>query len=404
MTTTKSISDIISIQNSCKALIEELFEYETRPNDDIRQGYKNAKIDEALRLEILEYDSYDDVLSLSVDTDEYYRNRLGQNDETNIAVIAEQLQKFKRALHTFNIRVQNSENTDKEVKTIYQILTKIPALLRYNLQAIASNSIFAFKNEPNFDIKMLNLNVCKDEIQELIKASKKVDNLLKRERGFLKSINSIKVYTAVIKMKRNSLNLEGAFRHLFDDIKNYINQSVQDGIFIKKLKKLKELKDNNLLSKNSDIDEVAKKTPSVAKAVKEKRIVPDDQFFLFSDALHEIIKTRQITIVPTRITTPLEYDITSVQAVKKVLYNYPLLHKTFLAQNQQKKLDLISFLHTQNIEPKRILGVFVRMIKNYSKHYEIQENSIMIENCNYLDVRPQTSLNTTPNKSNTYVN
>jgi hypothetical protein len=48
--------------------------------------------------------------------------------------------------------------------------------------------------------------------------------------------------------------------------------------------------------------------------------------------------------------------------------------------------------------------VFVRMIKNYSKHYEIQENSIMIENCNYLDVRPQTSLNTTPNKSNTYVN
>ena len=80
------------------------------------------------------------------------------------------------------------------------------------------------------------------------------------------------------------------------------------------------------------------------------------------------------------------------------MYNYPLLHKTFLAQDE---VDLISFLHTQNIENRRILGVFVRMIKNYSKHYDIQENSIMIENCNYLDVRPPTSFTTTSNKSKT---
>jgi len=166
MTITKNITDIISIQNSCKDIVQELYTYESRANDVIRNNYKNAKIDDAIRFDIIEYDNYDDELALSSDTEDYYKTRLGQQDETNISFISDKLEKLKTLLQTYNIRKRNNENTDKNIKQIYKLLNQIPSLLRYNLQAISSNSIFAFKNEPNFDIKI-------NELKNIIKKYKK---------------------------------------------------------------------------------------------------------------------------------------------------------------------------------------------------------------------------------------
>ena len=46
MRTSKNIIDIINIQNSCKHVIQELYNHESRPNDTIRATSKYAKIDE----------------------------------------------------------------------------------------------------------------------------------------------------------------------------------------------------------------------------------------------------------------------------------------------------------------------------------------------------------------------
>jgi hypothetical protein len=192
MTTTKNITDIIAIQNSCKDIIQELYTYESRPNNIVRANYTNSKIDEAIRFDIIEYDNYDDELLLSSDTEDYYKTRLGQQDETNISFIGDKLEKLKTLLQTYNIRIKNNENCDKNIKQIYKLLNQIPSLLRYNVQVVSSNSVFAFKNEPNFDIKMIKLNVCQDEIIQLANTSDKIDFFIKEQKLFFKSIDNYK--------------------------------------------------------------------------------------------------------------------------------------------------------------------------------------------------------------------
>ena len=64
----KNVSDVIGIQNACKDLIQELYAYESRPNDVIRDSHKTSKLDEAIRFDIIEYDAFTDELSLSADT------------------------------------------------------------------------------------------------------------------------------------------------------------------------------------------------------------------------------------------------------------------------------------------------------------------------------------------------
>ena len=383
MAITKNIIDIINVQNSCKEIIQELYDYESRPNDILRATNKSAKIDEAVRLEILEYDEFEDELSLSHDTEDYYKTRLGQNSDTYIGLIGEKLEKLRTQLSNYNIRIKNIESTDKEIKNIYKILNQIPSLLKYNLHAIASNSIFAFKNEPNFDIKMLNLQTCQDEIEELINASNSVDSILQEQYNFLKTMRNKKINSVVLKLKHNSAELEGAFRKLYDDIKNYINQSIKDGEFIKKLQRLKEIKDDNRLFRDTNIEELSQVKRPIATNIREKKIHPDDRIHDYIDTIREIIDARELELKNTKEDSPLSDDFSENIEIQKTLYNYPKLNADFLAQEK----DLITFLTHIKIEETRLLGVFVRMLKNFSSKYQINyENFITIDDRKYIEI------------------
>ena len=384
MSLNKNITEIIKVQNSCRDVIQELYNYERRPNDVIRETYKNAKIDEAIRLDIIEYDSFDDELSLTSDTQEYYKTRLGQNSETTINSIDDKLAKLKTQLTYYNKRVNAQESTDKEIRFIYRILNQIPTLLRYNLYAISSNSIFAFKNEPNFEIKMDKLEISKKEIQQLVEALVSVDNFLKEQQNFFKSMNNHKINSLILKINRNSLELEYSFRMLYEDIKKFINKSIKDGIFIKKLQRLRELKQEGLLSEKTDIDERISKQKMVVTSLKDKKIHPDDRVFDYIDTIEKIIQQRKIQLQDTKEETELSYDIDEVVKIEKTLYNYTKLHKEFLNQDD----DLATFLQKSSIDKFKLLGVFVRLLKNYFLNYEVDyDNFIEIDKRKYVIVK-----------------
>ena len=369
--TTKNIKEIISIENYCRDIIQELYTYESRPYDEVVKNIQNiTKLEEAIRLEIIEYDNFDDELSLSVDTQEYYKTRLGQNSETNIGEIGDKLTKLKNLLNDYNIRQRANEDSTKEIKSIYKILNKIPSIFKYNLQSLSSTTIFTFKNESNFEIKMNNLKRCKDEISKLSDALKEVDRVIDEEWNFLKNIDDRKINFAIHKIKRNSADFERSFAQLYDDILNFINQSIKDGKFIKHLKKLKQLKSDNRLIKNTNIEDLIAKKQAISPKVKESKILSDDKMYLYAEQIQDILKARKNIITNRQKPTPIDYDINENIKVSKKLYNYPKIHREFL--NQER--DLISFLlnYSQKIEEEKLMGVFVRLIKNYADEYKIE--------------------------------
>ena len=381
----KNISDIIGIQNSCKELIQELYVYESRPNDLIRDSHKTSKLDEAIRFEIIEYDEFTQELSLSSDTLEYYEVRLGENTQTNIGLVGDKLSKLHKELGFYNKRVKNSEPVDKEIKVIYNLLTQIPSLLKHNLRAIATNSIFAFKSEPNFEIKMEKLKISKDEIAKLIEATYACDEFLKNQHNFFKAMDNYKINSVILRFKRESITLEKAFIKLFDDIKNFINQSIKDGELIKKLQKLKALKDEKKLMSSTNIEEISKKQKIISKSKKVKKIHPDDQILIYLDTIRKIIDFRELELEDSRVDSALKYDINEVsKPVERKLYNYQKLNESFLSQDE----DLMSFLVNKNIDNQRLLGVFIRMLKNYSDKYEVDSKTyVKYNNREYVEVK-----------------
>ena len=380
----KNIIDIVRIQNSCREVIQELYNYETRPNEAIRQNYTNAKIDDAIGLDIIEYDSVEDELSLTSDTEEYYKTRLGQNTQTTISSIDDKLEKLKIQLNYYNKRIIVNESTEKEIRFISKILNQIPALLRYNLYAISSNSVFAFKNEPNYEIKMDKLSVSKEELNQLTQASKSVDIFLKEQKKFFKSMNNHRINSLVLKIVKNSLELEYSFSMIYEDIKKFINKSIKDSEFIKKLQRLRELKQQNILFEKTNIQERLSNQKIIITPIRERRLHPDDKIFDYIDTIEKMLQHRKVALQDTKKQTELSYDIDKVIKVEKILYDYAKLHKQFLSQDD----DLATFLQKNSIEKTKLLGVFIRLLKHYFSKYKIEyENFITIDKRQYVIVR-----------------
>ncbi len=380
----KNISDIISIQNSCKDIMQELYTYESRPNDIIRDSYSSSKLDDAIRFEIIEYDEFSDELSLTADTLEYYEAKLGQNSQANIGLVGDKLAKLNEELGFYNQRVKSSEPTDREMKSIYNLLAQIPSILKHNLRAIAQNSIFAFKSESNFEIKMQKLKISKDEIAKLIAATYACDKFLELQHHFFKFMDNYRINSAILRFKRESIVLEKAFIKLFDDIKNFINQSIKDGEFIKKLQKIKALKDDKKLLNSTNIEEVSQKQKVVSKSAKVKKLHPDDQILNYIATLRKIISAREIALQDSRVDSDLKYHKNEDIPVEKKLYNYQKLNREFLLQDE----DLMSFLVSENIDDSRLLGVFIRMLKNYSGKYEVGSDKFLkYNNREYVEVK-----------------
>ncbi len=366
-------------------MIQELYHYESRPYSAF-PNINVAKIDEAIQLEIIEHDNFDDELSLSADTEEYYRVRLGQNNETNIGYIGEKLNKLNGLLKAYNIRVKNGEDTSKDIKAIYKLLNQIPSILRQNLKALSSNSVFAFKNESNFEIKMMNLETCRKEIKELSFALENVDKIVEENWNFFKTIKSVKINFAIGKIRRSSAELEKSFARLHGDIVSFINQSIKDGEFIEKMKKLKELKDNSILLMHTNIEEICKKDQPVLRKIKEKKILPDDRVYDYIDTIQSILIARKHKVINSKEIVAISYDITQETSKSKILYDYPKLNREFLAQDN----DLISFLQLCDIEKEKLLGMYVRLLKNYGSLYDLgqqtKENYIKVDDRIFLKV------------------
>ena len=230
---------------------------------------------------------------------------------------------------------------------------------------------------------MQKLKISKDEIAKLIEATYACDKFLEQQHHFFKAMDNYKINSAILRFKSESIYLEKAFIKLFDDIKNFINQSIKDGELIKKLQKIKKLKDDKKLLNSTNIEEVSQKQKVISKSTRVKKLHPDDQILDYISTLRKIINAREIALQDSRVDSDLKYDINEVGRVERKLYNYQKLNREFLLQDE----DLMSFLVSKEIDKSRLLGVFIRMLKNYSGKYEVGSGKfVKCDNREYVEI------------------
>lgn len=188
----------------------------------------------------------------------FFEEVLDVNEEINIASVKECIDTLKENI-TYYLKENNEKRKYQYLYTIRKKLRDTGLRTLKNVIDLKRNVDTAYKQEPNYEIKkqrLKNLDEKKESIQTLIKECEK---LIDEDKAFF-AVSSDPHMARTIADVRNDFN--DAYHNLYDiekQIIEYIHLIDQQNSFLKKIRKLKYLRDQLTIKENTNISQVLSK-------------------------------------------------------------------------------------------------------------------------------------------------
>lgn len=222
----------------------------------------------------------------------------------------------------------------------------------------------------------------KKKLNELTSALNEFENFLKVYAQRLSIFYNSELNSLLQAIKINHIQINKSLIPLTQDVCEYINKALAKNIFIEKLTRLKELKDNLSLKENTDIVKKLDRFDTLQNTISiktrlDQEITTDESFYKILDKSNNLKKR-------TKKATKIEHYDTKEEFV---FTNIDNLHLGFKFSNQNLIEYLLTNSELKNKEFEDILQIYCKMILMYEKEYDIEQNSITLNNTTLKKVR-----------------
>lgn len=348
---------------------------------------------EALKeLEIIDYDEFSGIISLEYQTENYFKfltNTLNSLNDVGIDEIEQKINSIKSNLRDIGIRNEDSKKqgngeisdftTLKESKDIQKTLRAFPSIIKKNFIVISEVGLYYYKTEQNIEVKIKRLEECKIQLNELSKALDKIQNFLNKEDSILSKILTNKRLLDFL--RQNIIDNRKTFIFTREEITTYLNKTLEDGEFLKKLSKLSLiLRENQILHKTNIVDVVTSSKNVTSKYKYQKKI--DFTLTNYAEELEKRIKAKKLNIevvseVEKIPSSPINKNKNDIE---KEIVNVEKLYKEY---SKNYEANLIDFLYGKGLSVKKINYLFVVIVNKWFRHLTINKNKV-IQKDNYM--------------------
>lgn len=334
-------------------------------------------IDRLREMNVFDYEEYSSVLYLSED----YENFLQISSDTNIAEITKKQSNITTLLLNIKERKKQLQDFFNEENAIIKNLINIGKILHKNLETINDNQL-KYKGESNLQIKKDNLNVCKDELESLSHTVSFLDKFLLEKKGpLMLETDSEAIKYNINKLIDEIIAVRENLTTIFNELTKYLIRIEKEIEKIKHINKLYKLKQSGELFEKTNIEKVFNK---VRKPIKNKRSAV---LHYFDDEMVDAVVNKyeekyNKKIEDEKIEKPISKKVKSVTQKKsqtRVTISAKDAYRRFLKQES----DLGSFLGTLNIEEKKFISLYIRVISNYHSLLDINtKKRIVVQSYN----------------------
>ncbi len=363
----------INAQNRGREAIIEAHKNNSIDYTDNMPFYNSKKedisntIDNLIEFGVFDYDDY----SYSLILTEEYNSHLSIYVDSNIIDINQRIEGIKRIIRNINAKKKNFEYYDFEINKINSIFRSLKRNIDKSIESLNDKQL-KFKGEQNFEIRKINLTDCKDDLEFLSEAVKLLDIFLLNEKVYLFKefeneslnyhINSILKYIQTVRDKIiKSLN----------DLTKYLIQIEKEAKKIERINKLYKLKYSNELFERTDAKFKFERAKEISPKIKIKNIYYNDSTLI--EELVILAKNMNIKIDKSNKKEEVKPEAVKLnkdkKLVKRVVISTKKVYEKFLQQDQ----DLSMFLNNLNLDRKKYLSVYIRVILNYSLFLKISK-------------------------------
>lgn len=392
MNSSKTLKDSLKLIGDSKSriLLNDLFllqELSYQGLEYIQNDMDISSTIEALKeLEIIDYDEFSGIISLEYQTENYFKfltNTLNSLNDVGIDEIEQKINSIKSNLRDIGIRNEDSKKqgngeisdftTLKESRDIQKILRAFPSIIKKNFIVISEVGLYYYKTEQNIEVKIKRLEECKIQLNELSKALDKIQNFLNKEYSILSKILTNKRLLDFL--RQNIIDNRKTFIFTREEITTYLNKTLEDGEFLKKLSKLSLiLRENQILHKTNIVNVVTSAKNITSKYKYQKKI--DFSLTNYAEELEKRIKAKKlnIEIVSEVEKTPSSPINKNKNSIEKEIVNVEKLYHEY---SKNYETNLIDFLYEKGLSVKKINYLFVVIVNKWFRNLIINKNKVI---------------------------
>lgn len=366
--TFRNITELINRLYQEKRLIAEMFQH--RRSIDFTREDALALTDEA-RLSVLTgfgvLREEGNLLEIEDSYLQFFEEVLLANEEITGSAIADQLEVLKENIKFYLMERDNPLRQIKYIKKVKRSLRSIAQLSARNLIDLKRNVNDTFKNEPNYNIKREKLEKYLKNIEEINRLINSTQELLDNENATFQYFAPDEELTALIISVRIELNeVSHAIIEQQSVIRDYLHRIDRQDRMIKKIRRLKMLKDQFLWKSATDLYErLDKKTDLFLDPLPPVGLRPSLSFLRQTDTGSEILADARKSIAKVIHTVgkgpfPLTDDDLDVKPVMAQYVDIVRLAEDFFLSER----DLFSFVMEYTFE-------FDQSLEQRLEHYTV---------------------------------
>ena len=352
--TFRNINELITRLYQDKRLISEMFQH--RRSIDFTREDALGLTDES-RLAVLTgfgvLREEGSLLELEESYMQFFEEVLLANEEITGSAIADQLDLLKENIKFYLMERENPLRQIKYIRKVKRSLRSIAQLSARNLIDLKRNVNDTFKNEPNYQIKREKLEKYLKNIEEINRLINSTQELLDAENATFEHFAPDEQLTAMIISVRIELNeVSHAIIEQQSVIRDYLHRIDRQDRMVKKIRRLKMLKDQFLWKSATDLYEVLdKKTDLFLDPLPPNTLRPSLAFLRLYDAGSEILSDARVSIARTirrQVKGPgqLTEDDLNIDPVIEQYVDPDALAESFFASDK----DLFSFVMEHEFE------------------------------------------------------
>ena len=317
----------------------------------------------------------------------FFENVLDINEDINVASVEQYVKTLKLNIDSW-LATDSDKRKAQFMRGIRHTFRNIDLVTRKNVIDLKRNIDITFKQEPDFKVKKLRLNDFDEKRQQIVSLIRETNKIIDQQTIFFKTATDVDLMMTVNDVRMGLRETTHGLIAIGAQIIDYLNRIDYQSRIVRKIRQLKYMRDQQMLTDSTDIEQVLGAVNDVWMEPRNRyRTFVALDFLRNEDGAIDILqhvrrRLSKKTIIRSQLAGKIDDNYLHTATDVQHMFNHRELINSFLAQS----VDLFTFIwnypfQTETTEEERLV-LFLQLASQYDRdeRFERQTETVVVGN------------------------
>ena len=317
----------------------------------------------------------------------FFENVLDINEDINVASVEQYVKTLKLNIDSW-LATDFDKRKAQFMRAIRHTFRNIDLVTRKNVIDLKRNIDITFKQEPDFKVKKLRLNDFDEKRQQIVSLIRETNKIIDQQTIFFKTATDVDLMMTVNDVRMGLRETTHGLIAIGAQIIDYLNRIDYQSRIVRKIRQLKYMRDQQMLTDSTDIEQVLGAVNDVWMEPRNRyRTFVSLDFLRNEDGAIDILqhvrrRLSKKTIIRSQLAGKIDDNYLHTATDVQHMFNHRELINSFLAQS----VDLFTFIwnypfQTETTEEERLV-LFLQLASQYDRdeRFERQTETVVVGN------------------------